>query len=85
MKGNLAYQMKKTRALVIISCKRVPPFVFPRFGLTAVYLLVIQYFTRMGGKVAVKLIKYEKFDTAENKANSLVYKVDRKTNTIFVV
>ncbi|KAG6395749.1 hypothetical protein SASPL_141873 [Salvia splendens] len=46
-----------------------------KFGLTAVYLLVIQYFTRMGGKVAVKLIKYEKFDTAENKANSLVYKV----------
>lgn len=46
-----------------------------KFSLTAVYLLVIQYFTRMGGKISVKLIKYEKYDTAENRTNSLVYKV----------
>ncbi|KAG6425872.1 hypothetical protein SASPL_110078 [Salvia splendens] len=46
-----------------------------KFGLTAVYLFVIQYFTRMGGKIAVKLIKCEKIDTPENKTNSLVYKV----------
>ncbi|KAH6790136.1 anoctamin-like protein [Perilla frutescens var. frutescens] len=46
-----------------------------KFGLTAVYLLVIQYFTRMGGKISVKLIKYEKYETAENRTNSLVYKV----------
>ncbi|KAJ8774096.1 hypothetical protein K2173_009527 [Erythroxylum novogranatense] len=46
-----------------------------RFGLTAVYLVVIQYFTRIGGKVSVKLIQYENNDNREYCADSLVYKV----------
>ncbi|KAL7100063.1 hypothetical protein ACP275_09G125200 [Erythranthe tilingii] len=46
-----------------------------KFCLTAVYLLAIQYFTRMGGKVSVKLIKYENNENVEHRANSLVYKV----------
>ncbi|KAL6568226.1 hypothetical protein OROHE_003910 [Orobanche hederae] len=46
-----------------------------KFCLTAVYLLAIQYLTRMGGKVSVKLIKYEDNENVEYKANSLVYKV----------
>ncbi|KAL8458455.1 hypothetical protein ACS0TY_036098 [Phlomoides rotata] len=46
-----------------------------KFGLTAIYLLTIQYFTRMGGKLSMKLIKYENYENAEHRANSLVYKV----------
>ncbi|KAL6496974.1 hypothetical protein OROGR_028903 [Orobanche gracilis] len=46
-----------------------------KFCLTAVYLLAIQYLTRMGGKVSVKLIKYEDNENVEYRANSLVYKV----------
>ena len=46
-----------------------------RFGLTAVYLFAIQRFTRIGGKISVKLIKYENNETAEKRADSLVYKV----------
>ncbi|CAA0814647.1 Anoctamin-like protein [Striga hermonthica] len=46
-----------------------------KFCLTAVYLIAIQYFTRMGGKIAVKLIKYENNENVEYRANSLVYKV----------
>ncbi|GFP86100.1 anoctamin-like protein at1g73020 [Phtheirospermum japonicum] len=43
-----------------------------KFCLTAVYLLAIQYFTRMGGKISVKLIKYENDENVECRANSLV-------------
>ncbi|EPS62569.1 hypothetical protein M569_12221, partial [Genlisea aurea] len=46
-----------------------------KFFLTAVYLLTIQYFTRMGGKISVNLIKYEDNENVEHEANSLVYKV----------
>ncbi|XP_051147802.1 anoctamin-like protein At1g73020 [Andrographis paniculata] len=46
-----------------------------KFFLTAVYLIAIQYFTRIGGKISVKLIKYEKNENLEYRANSLVYKV----------
>ncbi|KAK6125085.1 hypothetical protein DH2020_041149 [Rehmannia glutinosa] len=46
-----------------------------KFCLTAIYLLAIQYFTRMGGKISVKLIKYENSENVEYRANSLVYKV----------
>ncbi|KAK4427299.1 Anoctamin-like protein [Sesamum alatum] len=46
-----------------------------KFCLTAVYLLAIQYFTRLGGKIAMKLIKYENNENVEYRANSLVYKV----------
>ncbi|MFS7975705.1 hypothetical protein Hanom_Chr10g00883751 [Helianthus anomalus] len=31
-----------------------------KFGLTTIYLFAIQYFTQIGGKVSVKLIKREK-------------------------
>ncbi|KAI3766484.1 hypothetical protein L2E82_16547 [Cichorium intybus] len=46
-----------------------------KFGLTAGYLFAIQYFTQIGGKVSVKLIKDEKNKNSEYRANSLVYKV----------
>ncbi|EOY27034.1 Uncharacterized protein TCM_028984 isoform 1 [Theobroma cacao] len=46
-----------------------------KFGLTAVYLLVIQYFTKIGGKISIRLIKYENNENTEYKADSLVYKV----------
>ncbi|KAL8230308.1 hypothetical protein R6Q57_000085 [Mikania cordata] len=46
-----------------------------KFGLTAVYLFAIQYFTQIGGKVSVKLIKHEKNESSEYRANSLIYKV----------
>ncbi|XP_076958087.1 anoctamin-like protein At1g73020 [Bidens hawaiensis] len=46
-----------------------------KFGLTAIYLFSIQYFTQIGGKVSVKLIKHEKNESSEYRANSLIYKV----------
>ncbi|ESR39708.1 Anoctamin-like protein [Citrus sinensis] len=46
-----------------------------KFGLTAIYLFVIQYFTQIGGKISVKLIKNENNENSENRADSLVYKV----------
>lgn len=49
-----------------------------RFCLTAVYIVAIQYFTRMGGKISVKLVKRENNKNEEYSANSLVYKVSKK-------
>ncbi|KAK9138063.1 hypothetical protein Sjap_008657 [Stephania japonica] len=46
-----------------------------KFGLTAVYLLIIQYLTKIGDKVSVKLIKCEYNRNSESKADSLIYKV----------
>ncbi|MCL7036085.1 hypothetical protein MKW94_024605 [Papaver nudicaule] len=46
-----------------------------KFGLTAIYLFAIQYLTRLGGKVSVRLIKYENNGSSESRADSLVYKV----------
>ncbi|KAL3528652.1 hypothetical protein ACH5RR_007974 [Cinchona calisaya] len=46
-----------------------------KFGLTVVYLLAIQYFTKIGGKMAVKLVKRETSKNVEYRADSLVYKV----------
>ncbi|XP_022723977.1 anoctamin-like protein At1g73020 [Durio zibethinus] len=46
-----------------------------KFGLTAVYLLAIQCFTQIGGKMSIKLIKYENNENTEYRADSLVYKV----------
>ncbi|XWS18908.1 hypothetical protein CRYUN_Cryun32bG0085200 [Craigia yunnanensis] len=46
-----------------------------KFGLTAVYLLAIQYFTKIGGKISIRLIKYENNENTEYRADSLVYKV----------
>ncbi|PIA42931.1 hypothetical protein AQUCO_02000404v1 [Aquilegia coerulea] len=46
-----------------------------KFGLTAIYLFTIQYLTKLGGKVSVKLIKYEKNKSSESRADSLIYKV----------
>lgn len=46
-----------------------------RFGLTAVYLFAIQYITKIGGKVSVKLIMNENNENTEKRADSLVYKV----------
>ncbi|KAI3956953.1 hypothetical protein MKX01_000987 [Papaver californicum] len=46
-----------------------------KFGLTAIYLFAIQYLTRIGGRVSVRLIKYENNGSSESRADSLVYKV----------
>ncbi|KAF9616033.1 hypothetical protein IFM89_027972 [Coptis chinensis] len=46
-----------------------------KFGLTALYIFTIQYLTKIGGKVSVKLIKNEKNKSSEHRADSLVYKV----------
>uniref|UniRef100_A0A0E0FRX2 Anoctamin transmembrane domain-containing protein n=1 Tax=Oryza nivara TaxID=4536 RepID=A0A0E0FRX2_ORYNI len=46
-----------------------------RYVLTAVYLAAIQYYTRIGGKVSVTLIKYENNQGEQSSADSLVYKV----------
>ncbi|KAF5186893.1 Anoctamin-like protein [Thalictrum thalictroides] len=46
-----------------------------KFGLTAIYLFIIQYLTKLGGKASVKLIKYEKNKSSESRADSLIYKV----------
>lgn len=46
-----------------------------RFGLTTIYLFAIQYITKIGGKVSVKLIMNENNENTEKCADSLVYKV----------
>lgn len=46
-----------------------------KFGLTAVYLFAIQYITKIGGQVSVKLIKNENNENTEKRSDSLVYKV----------
>ncbi|XP_006644585.1 anoctamin-like protein Os01g0706700 [Oryza brachyantha] len=46
-----------------------------RYVLTAMYLVAIQYYTRIGGKVSVILIKYENNQGEQSSADSLVYKV----------
>ncbi|XP_052182099.1 anoctamin-like protein Os01g0706700 isoform X2 [Diospyros lotus] len=46
-----------------------------RFGLTALYLIAIQYFNKIGGKISVNLIKCEKNESTEYRADSLIYKV----------
>lgn len=48
---------------------------FYRYLLTAAYLIAIQYYTKIGGKVAVSLIKYENIKGEDSCAASLVYKV----------
>uniref|UniRef100_A0A0D9V4Q8 Anoctamin transmembrane domain-containing protein n=1 Tax=Leersia perrieri TaxID=77586 RepID=A0A0D9V4Q8_9ORYZ len=45
-----------------------------RYVLTALYLVAIQYYTRIGGKVSVILIKYENNQGEQSSADSLVYK-----------
>ncbi|KAJ4823684.1 hypothetical protein Tsubulata_027685 [Turnera subulata] len=47
---------------------------FIKFGLTAIYLVLIQYFTKIGGKISMKLIQYENNENTEHQADSLVYK-----------
>ncbi|KAK6914789.1 Anoctamin [Dillenia turbinata] len=46
-----------------------------KFGLTAVYLFAIQYFTKFGGRISAKFIMYENNENREYRADSLVYKV----------
>lgn len=54
-----------------------------RYGLTAVYLFVIQYFTGIGGKVSAKLVKYESNMSTEYRADSVVYKVVTRACFLF--
>lgn len=50
-----------------------------RYVLTALYLVAIQYYTRIGGKVSVILIKYENNQGEQSSADSLIYKVNTMT------
>lgn len=45
------------------------------FLVTGIYLMMIQYFTTIGGKFAVRLTKSERYPNKEAEANSLIYKV----------
>lgn len=45
------------------------------FLFTGIYLLLIQYFTKLGGKFAVRLTKSQRYASKEAKADSLIYKV----------
>ncbi|XP_065872329.1 anoctamin-like protein At1g73020 isoform X2 [Euphorbia lathyris] len=45
------------------------------YGLTVIYLVVIQYFKKIGGKISMKLIQHENNENTEYQADSLVYKV----------
>ncbi|CAN4086906.1 unnamed protein product [Withania somnifera] len=46
-----------------------------KFCLIAAYLFTIQYFNKIGGKISVKLVKYENNKNIERRADSWVYKV----------
>lgn len=46
-----------------------------KFGLTVMYLFAIQYFTRLGAKMSMKLINCENYENNEKRADSLVYKI----------
>ncbi|KAL8153399.1 hypothetical protein V2J09_011159 [Rumex salicifolius] len=46
-----------------------------KFSLTAGYLVIIQYFTTIGGRISVSLIQDENNENREYRADSLVYKV----------
>ncbi|KAL0562287.1 hypothetical protein IC582_002739 [Cucumis melo] len=46
-----------------------------KFGLTVLYLFAIQYFTRLGAKMSMKLINCENYESNEKRADSLVYKI----------
>eukprot|EP01018_Ginkgo_biloba_P001815 Gb_38780 [translate_table: standard] len=46
-----------------------------KYGLTAIYLLAIQYYTKIGGKISVRLVKTQHYESREARADSLVYKV----------
>ncbi|MCO5597813.1 hypothetical protein L7F22_051897 [Adiantum nelumboides] len=45
------------------------------FLVTGIYLLMIQYFTKIGAKIAVKLTKSVRYASREAEADSLIYKV----------
>ena len=46
-----------------------------RYILTAIYILAIQYLTKIGGQVAMTLTKSQQLGNKEAVANSLIYKV----------
>lgn len=46
-----------------------------RYILTGLYILAIQFFTKKGGQIAVKLTKSEKLGNKEAASNDLIYKV----------
>lgn len=46
-----------------------------RYILTGIYILAIQYLTKIGGQVAMTLTKSQQLGNKEAVANSLIYKV----------
>lgn len=49
--------------------------VFVRYIFTGVYLLIVQYLTKIGGQVGIALTKSEHLVSKEAAANSMIYKV----------
>jgi hypothetical protein len=66
-------------AIIKLQCTLLIDVTSCRYVLTAAYLVAIQYYTRIGGKVSVILIKYENNQGEQSSADSLIYKV----NTFF--
>jgi hypothetical protein len=63
-------------AIIKIQCTLLIDVTSCRYVLTAAYLVAIQYYTRIGGKVSVILIKYENNQGEQSSADSLIYKVN---------
>ncbi|KAJ7525232.1 hypothetical protein O6H91_17G043000 [Diphasiastrum complanatum] len=55
--------------------KRKNAAILTRYALTGLYLSAIRYFTKIGGKIAVKLTKTEHYSNMEAESDSLIYKV----------
>ncbi|KAL2634708.1 hypothetical protein R1flu_006187 [Riccia fluitans] len=54
---------------------KIAPYDVFRYGLTGLYLFIMQYATKFGGQVAHYLVKTQKYRTKEAEANGLIYKV----------
>ncbi|CAK9260652.1 unnamed protein product [Sphagnum jensenii] len=61
--------------LLYAHLNRAAPYAFLKYILTGLYILAIQFFTKKGGQIAVKLTKSEKLGNKEAAANDLIYKV----------
>jgi anoctamin-10 len=61
--------------LLYAHLNRVAPYDILKYILTGIYILAIQYLTKIGGQVAMTLTKSQQLGNKEAVANSLIYKV----------
>ncbi|KAJ7525233.1 hypothetical protein O6H91_17G043000 [Diphasiastrum complanatum] len=61
--------------LTYVHLNEVLPYNILKYALTGLYLSAIRYFTKIGGKIAVKLTKTEHYSNMEAESDSLIYKV----------